>query len=267
MNRQHVWVALALIATAAGQTTAGTADQDGLVVTAQGFDRPGVAKTVSGDTFGRLKITVRDRATGQLTACRVNVVGADGNFYQPAANRHSAYSLAGQWPESGKGNRQGKGPFRYLGRFFYTTGETEVAVPAGPVRIEVSKGFTYPNLAQSVMAVAGETVGVALELERDVSMTKLGYHSGDPHLHFARKDATDDETIFDLLDAEEIEFGSILAYNEPPGPYTGLMATMASPQLLGLGASSVKRRDETLDRLGTGIPKLNLWPPELVLEQ
>ena len=72
-----------------------------------------------------------DRATNRLTPCRINVVGADGNFYQPAENRLSPYSLTGQWPDTGKGNRQGKGPFRYLGRFFYTTGETEVAVPAG----------------------------------------------------------------------------------------------------------------------------------------
>jgi hypothetical protein len=56
-----------------------------------------------------------------FSACRMNVVGPDGNFYHPAANQLSAYSLTGQWPKSGKGNREGKAPFRYLGRFFYTT--------------------------------------------------------------------------------------------------------------------------------------------------
>ena len=37
---------------------------------------------------------------------------------------------------------------------------------------------------------------------------------------------------------------SILAYNEPPGPYDGLMETMASPQLRGLGAASERRRGQ-----------------------
>ena len=59
---------------------------------------------------------------------------------------------------------------------------------------------------------------------------------------FPRKTEADDQTILDLLEAEDIQFGSILAYNEPAGPYTGLMETMASPQLRGLGQSSVKHR-------------------------
>ena len=63
MKGQSVSMAWALIVMAAGTTTAKAADQDGLVVTPPGFDRPGVARTVSGGTFGRLKITVRDRAT------------------------------------------------------------------------------------------------------------------------------------------------------------------------------------------------------------
>ncbi len=35
--------------------------------------------------------------------------------------------------------------------------------------------------------------------------------------------------IFDLLEAEDIHFASILAYNEPAGPYAGIMQTLAAP--------------------------------------
>ena len=86
------------------------------------------------------------------------------------------------------------------------------------------------------MVSAGETVAVSIELERATPMAAMGYYSGDLHLHFPRKDEADDQTIFDLLEAEDIQFGSILAYNEPAGPYTGLMETMASPQLRGPGS-------------------------------
>ncbi len=119
------------------------ADDETLVLTPPGFSQPGVAKTTSGVKTATLHITVRDRATGRPTPCRINVVGPDGNFYQPAPNRLSAYSLTGEWPKTGKGNRPGKAPFRYVGRFFYMTGEIDVVVPPGRVRVEGWKGFEY----------------------------------------------------------------------------------------------------------------------------
>ena len=55
-------------------------------------------------------------------------------------------------------------------------------------------------------------------LDRAVDMKALGHHSGDPHLHFTRRDDADDRVILDLMEAEDIRYGSILAYNEPAGP-------------------------------------------------
>ena len=66
---------------------------------------------------------------GRPAFCRLNVVGPDGNFYQPPASPLSPYSLTGQWPKTGKGNREGKAPIRYLGRFFYSSGQVAVDVP------------------------------------------------------------------------------------------------------------------------------------------
>ena len=213
-----------------------SADDEALIVTPPGFTRPGDAKTATGADTARLRITVRDRATGRPTPCRLNVVGPDGHFYQPAANPLSPYSLTGRWPRTGKGNREGKAPIRYLGRFFYTTGETEVAVPAGNVRVEAWKGFEYRPEVKNIAATAGQAIAVDIVLDRSLSMASLGYHSGDPHLHFDRKTETDDRVILDLLEAEDIRFGSILAYNEPPGPYKGVMAAMAAPSFAGWDA-------------------------------
>ena len=156
------WVIVVLVP---GAGSAALPDDESIVTTPPGFDRPGAARTASGAASGRLKITVRDRATNRFTPCRINVVGPDGDFYQPAPNRLSPYSLSGRWPETGKGNRQGKGPFRYLGRFFYTTGETEVIVPAGAVRVEVWKGFQYQPLERKIIVNAGQTAPVTVELE------------------------------------------------------------------------------------------------------
>ena len=48
--------------------------------------------------------------------------------------------------------------------------------------------------------------------------------------------------IFDLLEAEDVRFGTPLMYNEPAGPYTGVRAKLDYPQLRGLGAGSLRSR-------------------------
>src|SRR5205809_4525862 len=143
------WILLPAFATLAadGQPAAPPAkapavkpEDEAFLFTPAGFDRAGKPLTAAGDKTGTVQLVVRDAATGKPTFCRVNVVGSDGNFYQPAENYLSRYALTGQWPKE-MGNRPGKAPFRYVGRFFYSWGETTVAVPPGAVRIEVWKGL------------------------------------------------------------------------------------------------------------------------------
>jgi putative membrane-bound dehydrogenase-like protein len=221
------------------------ADDEAYIMTPPGFQQPGLPKTATGANTAQLQITVRDHKTGMSTPCRLNVIGPDGHFYQPAIDRLSSYSLTGQWPQAGKGNRKGKAPIHYLGRFFYTTGAAKLTVPAGKVRLEAWKGIEYRPVAQIVDLGAGQSRSIILELERTAPMSTVGYHSGDMHLHFPRKTESDDQVIFDLLEAEDISFASMLAYNESAGPYAGDMETMDAPQLFGLGKASVRHRGET----------------------
>lgn len=209
-----------------------------------GFTAAGETRTASGPGTGTLQITVRDHDTGELCPCRMNVIGVDGNFYQPADNPLSMYSLTGQWPSPGaKGNRKEKGPWRYLGRFFYSTGEINVTAPAGQVRIEVFRGFEFRPEVRTVVLEADKVLEVELDLTRTAPMPKHGYFGGDPHLHLPRTSDSDDETLFALLAAEDIAFGTPLGYNEPAGPYSGFMEKMDYPQFRGLGLASIRRRN------------------------
>jgi putative membrane-bound dehydrogenase-like protein len=219
-------------------------DDEALLFTPAGFDRSGEPASASGEATARLHIVVRDQATGRQTPCRMNVVGADGRFYQPAENRLTPYSLTGEWPKTGKGNRSGKAPYRYYGRFFYMTGEVDVEVPTGPVRIEVAKGFEYHPASLSCKVLPKQTTRVEMALTRMLPASELGYASGDLHLHFPRRTEDDDAVIFDLMAAEDIRFGAVLAYNEPAGPYHGVMERMDSPQFRGLGSASIRARGE-----------------------
>ena len=80
-------------------TNAELAAHESFFFTPPGFDREGQPMWATGERVGQVRIVVHDAATGRVTPCRVNVVGSDGNFYQPAANRLSPYALTGQWPK------------------------------------------------------------------------------------------------------------------------------------------------------------------------
>lgn len=240
-GRAAFWLLTALSALAAPSR----ADDEAAVFTPPGFDKPGKAATASGPQAGTLEISVLDGASGKPTPCRVNVVGPDGNFYQPPENRLSLYSLTGEWPKVGKGNRQGKAPIRYLGRFFYTTGRVTLPAPAGDVRVEVWKGLEYRPRTANARVAPGQTTKVEITVGRAPGLSAFAYDSGDPHLHFRRETDADDELIFDLLDAEGVRFGTPLMYNEPAGPYTGIREKLDYPQLRGLGAKSERSRGGT----------------------
>jgi putative membrane-bound dehydrogenase-like protein len=222
-----------------------TAADESLIFTPEGFDTPGVPATAKGTDVSHVSIVVLDEATGAATSCRINVVGPDGNYYEPSDGPLTRYSLTGQWPNPGAwGNRPEKAPIRYLGHFFYSRGESQVEVPSGAVRVEAWKGLEYAPASTAVKLEPGGSATVELRLSNRVRMIDHGYVSGDPHIHIPRTTEEDDATILDLMEAEHIHAASLLAYNEPPGPYDGVMGKLASPQTIGLGAKSARSRGD-----------------------
>ena len=121
----------------------------------------------AGPGIGQLQLRVTDAGTGKPTFCRVNVVGSDGNYYQPAQNYLTKYNMVGRWPKTGWGNREGKAPWRYYGHYFYFWGEGTLQVPTGKARIEVWKGAEYQPHATEAEIVEGETVSVSIELKNE----------------------------------------------------------------------------------------------------
>ena len=212
------------------------------VFTPRGFSRPGVPAVADAATGARLRVVIRDAATGRPTFCRVNVVGPGGDFHQPATNHLKAFGLTGTWPRQMAGNRVGKAPIRYFGRFFYSDGDFNVNVPQGRVAIEAWKGFEFAPIRHEVETQPGDNPPIALTLRRSVDMAAIGWHGGDPHLHFPRNTPEDDQIILDLMEAEDVRYGGILCYN-PTSSYRGDMASQEIPQR-SLGMVSVARRGD-----------------------
>ena len=232
----HVFTSLAH-----AQIVVPDAKAESIFFTPAGFHQEGKAAWAKGDETGKLHITVRDGRSKELTPCRICVIGGDGNFYQPATNELSRHALVGDWPQDGaRGNRKKTGPYRYLGRYFYSTGDVLVDVPAGEASIEVAKGFEFAPQSISVVVKEKQTSDVAIALDRTAAMAPFGYSNGDTHLHFLRSTERDEKATLDVLAAEDIQFGALLGYNHPPGPYAGFMNQMDYPQLRGLGSKSIR---------------------------
>ena len=237
------WIGVLLVAQPAfaqrgqfDQTPVNQADES-YIFTPPGFAHAGKVATVEASAAARLTVTVVDKATGQPTPCRINVVGPDGNFYQPAENPLGPFSLNGNWPKAGQGNRPGKAPIRYFGHYFYCRGEAVVEVPPGKIRVEAAKGLEYAPQQATVEVHAGQPQTVRISLERTLDMVAAGYWSGDPHLHFPRGSDAEDQPIFDLMAAEDIRYGVVMCYNETDR-YSGAMQQLVMPQLRGVGRRS-----------------------------
>src|SRR5262249_6968123 len=127
-RRGWSWTPLLVAGWLASLASAARGDDEAYLFTPPGSQREGHPQVASGPEVAGFALVVRDRATGNPTFCRVNVVGGDGDYYQPAPNEWTPYSLTGEWPRTGRGNRRGKAPIRYYGRFFYCPGEATVAV-------------------------------------------------------------------------------------------------------------------------------------------
>lgn len=210
-------------------------EAEAVIHTPPGARSVGEPRIADANEVAYLQLRTLDEGSGELTPCRVNVIGPDGHYYEPADNPLSPWSL------QRAGNREGKGPFRYYGWFFYHNGEVAVTVPAGKVTIEAWKGFEYRPVRQQITVLAGETKTVTLTMSRTLDMAAKGWYSGDPHIHLDRKDATDTERALDLIGAEDIRNGFILGLNDAK-TFNGVPEEQESPQLQGMGAASIATR-------------------------
>ena len=211
-----------------------TEQDEALLHTPAGFAAPGRPAAAS-DPSGVLELELRDAGTGEPLAGRVNVVGPDGNYYEPDENPLAAFSRARL------GNRPGTGPMLYYGWYFYCRGEARVRVPAGDVRVEAIRGFEYRPARVEVHVPAGQTRRLTVWLERAVDPARWGYSSGDTHVHLPRSSEQDDATALDLAAAEDLKFMFLLAMNDPRA-YSGLMERQEWPQRRGMGEASVAAR-------------------------
>jgi hypothetical protein len=129
-----------------------------------------------------------------------------GYHYELAAYRN--HSNAVYWPG---GNR--------LARCFFVKGAFSVNLPSGSYQLIASKGPEYVTFDQNILV--NETTGkeVKIDLQRWVDMKKLGWYSGDCHVHYARPNVEVNRSLMLWAEAEDVSVANILRMGDARETY------------------------------------------------
>lgn len=143
---------------------------------------------------GRVRARTLD-AAGRPTAARVQLRASDGRAYTPDGRFHRVISVSET-------------------HYFDAPGTFEIEVPAGPLDIEVTKGFELVPARARVDVPAGAAVDVDLTLGRLVDLPARGWHSGDTHLHdwHAGRWGLEDDDLFTQVQAEDVHVANFLVH-------------------------------------------------------
>lgn len=123
-------------------------------------------------------VKVLDEATQRKVHCRVRFCSDLGVPFQPHGHHNHVNSNLGTW-HSDVGGDVRLGDVTYA----YIDGSCQGWLPRGDVVVEIARGFEYRPVREVVRIEPGQRE-LTLEITRLLDMAKLGWYSGDSHVHF-----------------------------------------------------------------------------------
>jgi Tol biopolymer transport system component len=119
-----------------------------------------------------LRLDLRD-ANGQAQSARVSVTDLEGRFYAPN----------GAWIHADDGFDRAERPFE--AHYFHARGAVVLDVPAGPIRVEILRGFERHFERRELTTVAGQTTNLTVNLDADrfAVPDAARWVSADVHVH------------------------------------------------------------------------------------
>ncbi len=108
--------------------------------------------------------------------------------------------------------------FHFHPQIYRTDGE-KIKLPAGEYAVEFTRGPEYLTKTQTIKVVAGKPQTAAFKLERWIDLAKLGWYSGDHHIHAAgcmhyetpSQGVQPDDMMRHIL-GEDLKIGSVLTW-------------------------------------------------------
>lgn len=147
----------------------------------------------------RVKVKTFDEQ-GRPTAVRLYVRASDGKHYGPKGSPLFYYGLDPDSPREG---------------FFVASGEEEIVVPAGRLRLVAIKGIEYSPQEVTLDLPPAETTETSIHLKRWTNWNQKGWYSGENHFH-ANYNGSYYQRPLDSLDwlmAEDLNAANMIVAN------------------------------------------------------
>ena len=141
-------------------------------------------------------VRIDDAGTGKPTAVRIRLSDPAGNYFAPLGRLAEFATTTGQ--------DVGGNVLIGAEKYSYIDGNCEVQLPAGDLRVQVSKGFEYTPLDRDIALAPGQ-LALRFNMERCIDLRAEGWYSGDNRAHFLSphgallEAAAEDLAVVDLL--------------------------------------------------------------------
>ena len=158
---------------------------------------------------GQLKLSVLSDDTGKPTPAMVRLMWrTDGLQRRPANGIEFATQFDGQGFASGVRAANLPGPLGV--HFWCVPGPFAMALAPGVWQIGVRRGVEHEALFEDVIIRAGETLERTLRPKRWTDLRKLGWWSGDDHVHTRIVSDDDARNVMAWVQAEDVHLANIV---------------------------------------------------------
>ncbi len=155
----------------------------------------------------RLKVRVLSDDTGLETPAMVRLVWKlNGQDFRPS----NALDLVEQFEGHGSSQLSTNLPGRLRGDYWCVPGPFDMALPPGQWEIAIRRGLEHLPLFDTITLKPGETAERTYRPRRWVDMRKLGWFSGDDHVHFRLLSDEDARRLMTWVQAEDLHLANVV---------------------------------------------------------
>lgn len=176
-----------------------------------------------------LKGRVVDAETGKPLAHRIYIRSEDGKWYFPESASPDGSAIA---YKKQRGNRGSVEMHTTLSAHPFT-----VELPQGEYTVTIERGKEYLPVTRSV-TVGDEPVNLGIKLNRWIDMARLGWYSGDTHVHRTLEELPNVQLAEDLNVSFPLLYWVTKGF-EPPGTGDKTTGEKIQPRLISIDDTHV----------------------------
>jgi hypothetical protein len=175
--------------------------------TRDGAEGPMTLVSVLTPQPGRIKINILSDDTGESTPAMLRLLRKiDGQVRKP----NNGIDFNPQFDHQGNRSRVANLPGKLKGEYWCVPGPVDMVLPAGEWEVTVRRGAEHVPAIETLTVPPNETVERTYRPRRWVDMRKLGWYSGDDHVHCQILGEADAERLMTWALAEDVHLLNVV---------------------------------------------------------